>query len=64
VVITPHFVKPLSPDEKAKLPDFPEPFLPTVKEDMKNKKVKKPRTDSSENKQPEFVGTRGYQEPK
>ena len=63
VVITPHFVKPLSPEEKAKLPDFPEPFLPTVKEDMKNKKVKKTKTDSSE-KQPEFVGTRGYQEPK
>jgi len=63
VVITPHFVKPLSPGEKAKLPDFPEPFLPTVKEDMKNKKVKKTKTESSDSK-PEFVGTRGYQEPK
>ena len=30
VVITPHIVKPLSPDEKVKLPDFPLPFQKTV----------------------------------
>ena len=28
VVITPHFVRPLSPEEKAKLPDMPAAFLP------------------------------------
>ena len=30
VVVTPHFVKPMPADEKAKLPDFEEAFLPTV----------------------------------
>ena len=47
----------------AKLPDFPEPFLPTVKEEQRHKKVKKSKADSPD-KQPEFVGSRGYQEPK
>ncbi len=50
MVITPHFVKPLSPDEKAKLPDFPETFLPTVKEEQKNKKVKKSKTERTANR--------------
>jgi pilus assembly protein CpaC len=58
VVITPHFVRPLSPEEKAKLPEFPEAFLPTVSEE-KAKKQKKP-----DPKKPEFVGPRGHQEPK
>jgi pilus assembly protein CpaC len=62
VVITPHFVKPLSPEEKAKLPDFPEAFLPTVREDQKNRKVKKTKKEGPD--KPEFVGSRGYQEPK
>jgi len=50
VVITPHFVKPLTAEEKAKLPDFIEPFQRPVKEDKKHA--------------PEFVGPRGHQEPK
>jgi len=29
VLITPHLVKPLTPDEKAKLPDYPVTFLPS-----------------------------------
>jgi pilus assembly protein CpaC len=62
VVITPHFVKPLSPEEKAKLPDFPEMFLPTVKEETKHRKVKKSKKEGPD--KPEFVGSRGYQEPK
>jgi pilus assembly protein CpaC len=62
VVITPHFVKPLSPEEKAKLPDFPETFLPSVKEESKHKKVKKSSKKDSPDK-PEFVGSRGYQQP-
>ena len=37
VVITPHFVRPLSPDEKAKLPEFPDTFLPTVSEEQAKK---------------------------
>ena len=64
VVITPHFVKPLSPEEKAKLPDFPETFLPTVAEQQKGKKAKKEKDKSPEAGKPEFVGPRGHQEPK
>ncbi len=63
VVITPHFVRPLSAEEKAKLPDFIEPFQRTVADDkahLLNKKHKK--TDKVET--PEFVGPRGHQEPK
>jgi len=62
VVITPHFVKPLSPEEKAKLPDFPETFLPSVKEETRKKVNKKSKKESPD--KPEFVGSRGYQEPK
>ena len=46
VVITPHFVKPLSPEEKAKLPDFPETFLPTVKEETQQESNKKSKKES------------------
>src|SRR6185295_4725750 len=33
VVITPHFVRPLSPEERAKLPEMPLSFLPTVQDE-------------------------------
>ena len=56
VVITPHFVRPLSAEEKAKLPDMQEPFLPSVEQEKSKKK--------KDAKQPEFVGPRGHQEPK
>lgn len=56
VLVTPHFVKPLSADEKAVLPQMPETFLPTVQQE-KGKKHKSA-------KQPEFVGPRGQQIPK
>lgn len=63
VVITPHFVRALTADEKAKLPDFVEPFQKTVEEDKAagphKKKSKKDAAPA-----PEFVGPRGYQEPK
>jgi pilus assembly protein CpaC len=65
VVITPHFVRPLSPEEKAKLPDMPVAFLPTVPEQnaKKNKKTgKTPPADPG--KDAEFVGPRGQQTPK
>jgi pilus assembly protein CpaC len=67
VVITPHFVKPISKDEKAKLPDFPETFLPTVREEQMKKK-KKGNKDSADSTpaspdQAQFTGARGYQEP-
>ena len=55
VVVTPHFVKPLSAEEKAKMPDFPVSFLPAGEFD---KGVKNGR------KAAEFVGPRGHQEPK
>ena len=64
VVITPHFVKPLSPDEKAKLPEMPVSFLPTVPEEKAKKtKGKKAAADAPPG-QPEFVGPRGQQIPK
>ena len=58
VVVTPHFVKPLSVEEKAKLPEMPEAFLPTVAQEQAKKKQKKDKS-----KQPEVVGKRGYQKP-
>jgi pilus assembly protein CpaC len=56
VVITPHIVKPLSPDEKAKLPDFPVPFQKTVEQERK-------KSGKDGTPQPEFVGPRGHQTP-
>jgi pilus assembly protein CpaC len=53
VLITPRFVKPLSPEEKAKLPEFPINFLPSAEDTKKDGK-----------KSAEFVGPRGEQEPK
>ena len=65
VVVTPHFVKPLSPEEKAKLPDMPQTFLPaaTPAGTKKGKPDKKSNSKTSE-KDPEFVGPRGQQIPK
>ncbi len=70
VVITPRFVKPLAVTESAKLPDMMETFLPTVAEQKaaqaakKRGKGKAARTSQVDPKKPEFVGPRGYQEPK
>jgi pilus assembly protein CpaC len=69
VVVTPHFVKPLSPDEKAKLPDFEDAFLPTI-QDKQSKHGKKGAVPTSQAqpaadpKKAQFVGPRGYEEPK
>jgi pilus assembly protein CpaC len=56
VLITPHFVKPLAPDEKPKMLDFPVNFLPNAEEAKAKKDGNK--------KGAEFVGPRGEQEPK
>ena len=67
VVITPHFVKPLSPAEKAKLPDMPTTFLPTMVEEKakKGKKKSQPATPPADaSNQPQFVGPRGQEIPK
>jgi pilus assembly protein CpaC len=65
VVITPHFVRPLSPEEKAKLPDMPATFLPTVQEEKSKKGKKKDKNQpATTGNQPEFVGPRGQQIPK
>jgi pilus assembly protein CpaC len=64
VVITPHFVRPLSPAEKAKLPDMPESFLPTVVEEKSKSGKKTGKAASDPPAQPEFVGPRGPQIPK
>lgn len=58
VVITPRFVRPLSPEEKVTLPETIEPFLPPAAE----RKGKRGGKDQS--KEPVFVGPRGHQEPK
>lgn len=53
VVITPHFVRPLAPGEKARLPQVEVPFLPTVEQEKDKKKGVAA---------PEFVGPSGHQE--
>ena len=65
VVVTPHFVKALTPEEKAKLPDMPATFLPAVPP-AGAKKGKGGKTTSTDTtvKDPEFVGPRGQQIPK
>ena len=65
VVVTPHFVKALSAEEKAKLPDMPATFLP-VAPPAGAKKGKAGKTSSTKTtvKDPEFVGPRGQQIPK
>jgi pilus assembly protein CpaC len=65
VVVTPHFVKPLSADEKAKLPDMPATFLPAVTPaGTKKAKAAKKSSGKTSVKDPEFVGPRGQQIPK
>ncbi len=59
VVITPRFVRPLSPGEEVTLPEPLETFLPSVSQE----KAKKRGKDNDAQK-PEFVGPRGHQEPK
>jgi pilus assembly protein CpaC len=65
VVVTPHFVRALSPEEKVNLPDMPQTFLPTVQQEQtkKGKGKSKPAATTSQDK-PEFVGPRGQQFPK
>jgi pilus assembly protein CpaC len=63
VVVTPHFVKALSPEEKAKLPDFEDTFLPSIS-DLKTKNKAAEAPAKPDPKKAEFVGPRGYQEPK
>ncbi|MEZ5352054.1 MAG: pilus assembly protein N-terminal domain-containing protein [Bryobacteraceae bacterium] len=58
VVVTPRFVKPVPAGEEIKLPETLETFLPTVPEEKAKGKGKE------KDKKPEFVGPRGYQEPK
>jgi pilus assembly protein CpaC len=62
VVITPHFVKALTAEEKAALPEMPVSFLPVTPPAKKKGKTKTP--PASTPNQPEFVGPRGPQIPK
>jgi pilus assembly protein CpaC len=64
VVITPHFVRPLTAEEKAKMPDMPVSFLPTVEAEKSKKKGKGKAPAGAPDGQPEFVGPRGQQIPK
>ena len=63
VVVTPRFVAPLPPGEKANLPDILTPFLPTVSEQKALEETKK-KEKSNDPKKPEFVGPRGHEIPK
>ncbi|MGP8247997.1 MAG: type II and III secretion system protein family protein [Bryobacteraceae bacterium] len=65
VLITARFVRPLSPEQKAKLPDMPEGFLPTVVEEQAKhpKKGQKPAPPDA-NAKPELVGPSGQVIPK
>ena len=58
VLITPHLVKPLTPDEKAKLPDYPVTFLPSNSEVKAAKDAK-----AAKKKAADFEGPRGHQDP-
>lgn len=72
VVITPHFVKPLTAAEKAKLPDFVEPFQLTVEQQralaaarkLRKKKTADPAVPvQADPGKPEFTGPSGHQTP-
>lgn len=67
VVITPRFVKPLTADQKPKMPDWVEDFLPPTAEDKGAGTKKRPKVSKTPKKdaaKPEFIGPRGHQEPK
>jgi pilus assembly protein CpaC len=70
VVVTPHFVRPLAPNENAVLPEMPENWLPTVVQQRakgaKGGKMAPAPATSAPNppNQPQFVGPSGYEEPK
>ncbi|HEV8145432.1 MAG TPA: pilus assembly protein N-terminal domain-containing protein [Bryobacteraceae bacterium] len=57
VVVTPRFVKPLAPNDPARLPDMVTTFLPTVAEQKSAKGKKKADTKKQE------TGPRGHQIP-
>jgi pilus assembly protein CpaC len=63
VVITPSFVKPLTPDERAKLPATIEPFLPTAEEELAMKNAKKNKKNAPKQKTAEVAGPSGYVAP-
>ena len=67
VVITPRFVKPLTADQKPKMPDWVEDFLPPAAQDKDagtKKRKKAPVSAPRDAVKPEFIGPRGHQEPK
>ena len=67
VVITPRFVKPLTADQKPKMPEWVEDFLPPTAEDKDAGTKKRPKVSKTPKKdaaKPEFIGPRGHQEPK
>jgi len=58
VVVTPRFVKPLAPNDPARLPDMVTTFLPTIAEQKSAKGKKKADTKKQE------TGPRGHEIPK
>jgi pilus assembly protein CpaC len=65
VVITPKFVKPLTPEEKAELPVMLESFQLNSRQiqELKDKKNKGKKKKDAEAGKPQMVGPSGYQEP-
>jgi pilus assembly protein CpaC len=61
VVITPRFIHPMKPGEKAPLPANLVPFLPPSAQEKAAMDAKKQKKDGTQD--PEFVGPRGHQEP-
>lgn len=66
VVITPRFVQPLTADQKAKLPETIESYLPTVGQEREAKEAleREKKEKKNNKKKPEVVGPSGYQTPK
>ena len=63
VVITPTFVKPLTAEEKAKLPTTLEPFLQSADEELAERNNKKKKKKKGSEPQPSYVGPSGYAVP-
>jgi pilus assembly protein CpaC len=67
VVVTPRFIQPLPPGDKAALPDTVVPFLTTVAEQNAAKNKKNPKKQNSkiqpDPNKPQYAGPRGHEVP-
>jgi len=63
VLITPHLVKPMTKDEKAKLPDYPVSFLPSNTELKAAQEENGKKAAAKKMKSADFDGPRGHEDP-